>query len=273
MKKNKILIIILLFKTPPEIIENLKNYRDFNLLILDQGNNQDLQKQIRKEFPNIKYYGFSNKNIGFAKGINFLVKRIKTKYFLCTQPDIVINKKSILNLYKTLKEKSDGIISVPKITSFKNYKKKILKKKVFTVTNILGAIFMADREKFMKLDMFDERFFFYWEDIDLCSRIEKSKFKIYLNSVAIADHKGASSTVADLRTFIIRKVNFKYGEYLFQKKYKKLKSIKILREIIKYPLLAVFYFTIFKFKNSFENLCFFFAVIKYISFGKFKNFD
>ena len=271
MKKNQISIIILLFKTPPEIIENLKNYRDFNLLILDQGNNQDLQKQIRKEFPNIKYYGFSNKNIGFAKGINFLVKRIKTKYFLCTQPDIV--KKNLFSIFIKLLKKKAGIISVPKSTSFKNYTKKILKKKVFTVTNILGAIFMADREKFMKLDMFDERFFFYWEDIDLCSRIEKSKFKIYLNSVAIADHKGASSTVADLRTFIIRKVNFKYGEYLFQKKYKKLKSIKILREIIKYPLLAVFYFTIFKFKNSFENLCFFFAVIKYISFGKFKNFD
>ena len=40
MKNNQISIIILLFKTPPEIIKNLKNYRDFNLLILDQSNNQ-----------------------------------------------------------------------------------------------------------------------------------------------------------------------------------------------------------------------------------------
>ncbi len=273
MKNKQISIILLLFKTPHEMIKNLKNYRDFNLLILDQSSEQGLQKKIKKELPNIKYYGFSNKNIGFAKGINFLVKRVKTKYFLCTQPDIIINKKSILNLYKTLKEKKDGIISVPRITSFKNYKKKKVKKKIFTVTNILGAIFMADREKFRKVNMFDERFFFYWEDIDLCNRIKKSKLKIYLNSGAIADHKGEGSTKASLTTLLIRKVNFKYGEYLFQKKYNKLKRIKIFREIIKYPLLAIFYFTIFKFKSSFENLCFFYAVLKYIFLSKLKNFD
>ncbi len=273
MKKNKISIIFLLFKTPLKAIKNIKNYKDFDLYILDQSNNKNVKNIIKKKFSNIKYYAYTNKNLGFAKGINFLAQKVKSKYFLCTQPDVIINKKSILKLEKTLKEKKDCILSVPKITLFKNYKNKDLKKKVFEVNKILGAIFLTDKNRFKKFKMFDERFFFYWEDVDLCKRIEKSDFKIYLNSDAVAYHKGENSVKPNLKTFIIRKVNFKYGEYLFQKKYNTLKTIKILREIVKYPFLSIFFLLSFRYKTSFENICFFYAVLKYIFFGKFKKFD
>ena len=41
--------------------------------------------------------------------------------------------------------------------------------------------------------MFDEQFFFYWEDVDLCRTIEKNKFKIYLDMSAYASHVGEKS--------------------------------------------------------------------------------
>ena len=139
-----------------------------------------------------------------------------------------------------MKAKKDAIITVPKISSFKNFKKINRKQKVFTVNNILGAIFLADKKKFSYLKMFDENFVFYWEDVDLSNRIQKSKFKIYINHKAIAKHSGSTSTVFDLKTFFIRKSNFKYGEYLYQYKYKKLKFIKIIREPIMNLLFSFF---------------------------------
>ena len=77
---------------------NLDNYRNFKVAILDQSGDYSLKKKITKRLPNIVYYKISNKNNGFAKGINFLVKKIRSRYFLCTQPDVNIKYKSIIQL-------------------------------------------------------------------------------------------------------------------------------------------------------------------------------
>ena len=44
--------------------------------------------------------------------------------------------------------------------------------------------------------------------------IEKNNFKIYLNMSAYANHIGEKSVKENLKSFIIRKVYFKYGELL-----------------------------------------------------------
>ena len=119
MKSSNISVVILFYRTPEKVITRLNNYKDFDLYILDQSNDLKLKEKVKKIFPKIKYYGVSNENKGFAKGINFLVKKVKTKYFLCTQPDTDISKKSILRLKKTLEVKKDSIISVPRIKQFK----------------------------------------------------------------------------------------------------------------------------------------------------------
>ena len=128
MKMNNISVIILLFQTRENLLKNLKQYKDFKVLILDQSNDLELKKKIKKFLPKIEYYISTNVNMGFAKGINFLAKKVKTKYFLCTQPDIKIDKKSIMYLSKTFNLKKNCIISVPKIDDFKNYNIKNKKK-------------------------------------------------------------------------------------------------------------------------------------------------
>ena len=84
-------IILLLYNTPKNVFKNLKHYKNFNIYILDQNKNSDLKKKLGKIFPNLNYYR-SEKNLGFSKGINFLARKVKTKYFLCTQADIKIKE-------------------------------------------------------------------------------------------------------------------------------------------------------------------------------------
>ena len=69
--KSDITIIILLYKTPLKLIENLKNLKRFNIIILDQSNDYDLKRKLSKVLPNIKNYTLSKQNKGFAKGVNF----------------------------------------------------------------------------------------------------------------------------------------------------------------------------------------------------------
>ena len=271
MKSSNISVVILFYRTPEKVITRLKNYKGFDLYILDQSNDLELKKKVKKIFPKIKYYGVSSENKGFAKGINFLVKKVKTKYFLCTQPDTDISKKSILRLKRTLEVKKDSIISVPRIKQFKNFENSQKSKKIFPVNKILGAIFLAEKKRFEKIGMFDEQFFFYWEDVDLCRAIEKNNYKIYLNMNAYANHIGEKSVKKNLKSFIIRKVYFKYGELIFQLKYNKLKKIKIIREPIKFFFLMIFFSLTFQLKKAFESLCFIYAIVKFLLFFKKKE--
>jgi len=261
-KKSDISIIILLYKTPLKKIQNILNYRNFKLLILDQSNDFLTKKKIQSMLPNIEYYHVSNNNKGFAGGINFLTSKVKTKLFLCTQLDVLLDENSIIELLRSFNTKRDCIISIP-ITNHKNNKKnnskKVIKKKQF-----IGSTFLANKLFFDKLGKFDENFFFYWEDIDLSMRIQKSKrYKIYQCKNSFATHLYGTSTLYSIKSNYIRMTNFKFGEYFIQYKYKKLKKIKILRE----PILRFFYMIIFFLllkKNDFlKNFFFLIGIFKF----------
>ena len=262
MNMSNISVIILLFHTRDNLIENLKQYKDFKVLILDQSNDLELKKKIKKFVPKLEYYLSSNVNMGFAKGINFLAKKVKTKYFLCTQPDVKINKKSIQNLLKTFKLRKNCIVSVPKIEDDKNYNPKN-KKKIYTVKNMIGAIFLANRKKFLEIKMFDENFFFYWEDVDFSKRVQKSKYEIYINHYSKAMHSW-TSTKFNLQSFCIKEINFKYGELYFQYKTNQLKYIKILRQPLTLFLKFIIYLISFNLEKAIGNILKIYAIIKFL---------
>ena len=77
MQLKDITIILLLYNTPIKTLNNLKNYKKFNIIILDQSNDFETKKSIKKILPNILYYKITKKNKGFAKAINFLSQKVK----------------------------------------------------------------------------------------------------------------------------------------------------------------------------------------------------
>ena len=119
MNNKDITVILLLFNTPEKIINNLRIYKSFNVVILDQSNDYKTKYKIKKILNNIKYYNVRKKNEGLAKGINFLVNKINTKYFLCSQPDVKISYNSIIELKKTFIRNKNCFLSLPKIKSQK----------------------------------------------------------------------------------------------------------------------------------------------------------
>ena len=114
---------------------------------------------------------------------------------MCTQPDILFKNKSIQELKKTIAKNKNCVVAIPKIEGVENYlKKKTNKKNIILANHFIGAIFIADTKKFKKLGMFDENFFFYWEDVDLSYRIKKSKYNIKINLNLKAIHQSGTST-------------------------------------------------------------------------------
>jgi len=257
-KLNNITVIIPLYKTPHQLIKNINQYKNFKLIILDQSNDHILKLKILKQNLNIQKYIMIDKNIGFAKACNYLLKKVTSKYCLLTQADIVINLKSIKELLKSINKVDNCIIAAPNLN--RSNKSSNIKK----VDNVIGANFLFDVFKMKKFRFFDEKFFLYWEDVDLCYRINKTKYKIIINGKANAKHLSSKSSHNDLKTFFIRNINFKFGEYLYYNKINKFKKIKSLRQIFTNLIYFLINLLSLNFLKSLQNIAYILGIFKFI---------
>ena len=262
MNKN-ISVILTLYKTPIEKICNLNFYKNFPLIIFEQEGSLYSKKKIRKILKRNFKYLYSKKNIGLSKASNLLLKNVKTKYMVFTQPDIIINHGSILSLTKVFKKDKKIIFVTPtisrKINSFR--KKNIIYKK-----RIKAACMVCDVKKLKKIGFFDEDYFLYWEDIDLMKKINNSDYNMVVINNIFAKHLSSQSSENNLKTEHIRNSNFIYGEFVFDYKHKKLKIVKIFRKILQNSIFFFFNLIRFQFKKSFINLSTIFGVSKFIKY-------
>ena len=261
MKKD-ITIILTLYHTPQERIMKLSQYKDYKILIFEQEGSTNSKKNIKDlSKVNFEYY-FSEKNLGLGKATNFLISKVKTKYFLFSQPEIIINSKSIEALKKGLSKKKDYIFAGPRFNS-----KNIKKGKKYNIKNKLNASCMlCDTKKVKKIGFFDEDFFLYWEDVFLMRKINKSNYQMVQVTNSSANHQSGQSSKKNLHLNFIRNLNFKYGEYLFQYKINKLKKLKIIRQFLQNLLFALPNFFLFRTDRTLINVSNIFGILKFIIF-------
>lgn len=136
---------------------------------------------------------------------------------------------------------------------------------------MIGAAFMSETSIFKKFGKFDERFFFYWEDIDLNERINKSKFKIVTDVSSRATHFSGNSSLNNIKSRFVRGVNFRFGEYLFLYKYKKFRFLKLLREIILNFFRMIFNLIFLKIEKVEKNIFNLLGILKFILFIVYKT--
>jgi len=267
---NDITVIVPLYKTPLSQFKKFEQYKNFKIIFLDQCGCKDFKKNINKVIAsNFDYYHIE-KNIGLSKAANFLLSKVKTKLCLFTQADVIINPFSVFLLKLALLKDKKYILAGPK------FSKKIDKKvkynisfkfpKVTCVKNINAACFLLDVKKIRKLGFFDEDFFLYWEDIFLMKKIDISKYKIAYVDQARAVHEIGKSTKSNYKIILIRNMNFKFGEYLFDYKMNQFRVLKILRNVFILPFYFIFFLSTLQFLKSYIKMSEFLGVLKFINF-------
>ena len=166
MSTKDITIVITSFKSEKKIRRCLNSIDDqCSVINVENSNNQNHKANIEKEFKNVKCI-LSGENLGYGRGNNIGLKEVKTKYVLILNPDAELFPETLKEFLKTAKEKPDFAIIGPGIVEDK--KKSLGNGDVQAVKAVKGFAMFLNLSEFNEVGFFDENFFFFLEEIDLC---------------------------------------------------------------------------------------------------------
>ena len=223
-----------------------------NIIIIDNDPKSNYVFNDKK----INYYCM-NSNIGYSKAMNFGIKKTNSDYVLALNPDTIITRNTIDVMLKTFeKYENVGAVGVKVLNSdttnqLSSRRKfphvhilisKIVSRffsfipNLYNYTNnnidmiqevdaVSGCCIMLDKTVFDELYGFDERFFMYFEDTDLCIRLNNCNKKVIYNpNTTIKHFKGGSlndfeKSFINLKFYIsmlrfIKKYYFRYVTFL-----------------------------------------------------------
>ena len=252
MTHNQITIVITTYKSENKIFKCLDSIdRSLKVIVIENSNNHYLKSKIEREFDNVECI-LSEKNLGYAKGNNLGLSKVKTPYALIINPDAIMKEDAIKNFFYTAGKVKNFAIIGPAIQDEKKHNNNF--NKLTEVNSVKGFAMFLNIREFDNIGFFDENFFIYLEEIDLCKRLRANQKKIYVDPSIIINHQGGSSHEKeyDYNMELSRNWHWMWSSFYFKKKYDgffiALFSFlrKILGSIIKY----FFYSLIFNKKKK-----------------------
>lgn len=206
-------------------LNNVKNEIDFDVYIVDNNSTDGSIEKAKEKFPEFNYI-LNNKNLGFGKAHNIVLKKVKSLYVLTLNPDTEIPEGTLrfmtefmdnnpdVGISSAKVEKTDGSLDIASHRGFptplasflyfflKNDKLYHLTdrnmSKTHEVDSVVGAFMLIRKSVLDKAGYFDEDYFLYGEDLDLCYRVKEAGFKVmYVPEVKIKHIKGVSSGIKE----------------------------------------------------------------------------
>jgi len=185
-------IVIVSFKSGDILHRCIKSIdKKYPIIVVENSQNIKLKEELEKKYSNLECI-LPEKNLGYGAGNNLGIKSSKTKYVLTLNPDTVLYENTISKLLEQANIIEDFALLGPKVISEKENVSNI-DSKIEEVNYIKGFAIFFNKEKFINIGYFDENYFLYFEEIDLCKKVIKSNNKIYLINDALIKHVGGKS--------------------------------------------------------------------------------
>ena len=103
MNYEDLTVVITTFHSEDKIYKCLDSIdKDLKILVVDNANDLNFKNKIEKKYQNIKFI-LSGENLGYAKGNNLGLSKVKSKYALILNPDAVVDKETIKNFFNLIK--------------------------------------------------------------------------------------------------------------------------------------------------------------------------
>jgi len=187
---------------------------DIEIIVVDNASQDASGDLIRKDFPGVRLIS-NSANLGYAKACNQGIKEAKGRYIFILNPDTELSRGSLEAIIRFMDENPRCGILGPKLldkdgkiqfscrafpsysTAFFNryslltkifpgsrYAQRYLKASwphdsIQETDWVSGAAMLIRRDCLGQIGNFDERFFMYCEDIDMCQRARENGWQVF----------------------------------------------------------------------------------------------
>ena len=281
-----ITLIIVAYRSEKLILRNLKILKRLKVIIVDNSNSDKLPSIIG-DYKNIKLIK-SKKNLGYGKAVNLGFKFVNTSFILTVNPDLILEENQIKRLLNVFLEDQNNIgILAPSLLDDKmnnrshgsiSYIEKLKHKKILQSSNniavgnicckfLWGSCFLIKKDFFKMIGGFDEKFFMYFEDNDLCDRALKTGKYIMETPFSKFVHLQNSSYEKKLFTESKLSIIHKVSSYLYLKKNTNYSFLffQLFKNFFDYFQRMIFNFLILRLKKSYKNLLRLISIFLYIT--------
>ena len=197
------------------------------VIVVDNHSDDGTDEMMKELFPFIKFITCAE-NIGFARANNVAAQQAQGRYFFFLNPDTLIHSGMLSRMVSFMDRYphaallgprlvySDGSIQssvrrfptffsalheytvLGKIPLFTFAKKRFRYtdfqyNQLAEVDQLMGAALLIRSEVFYELNGFDEHFFMFYEEVDLCRRVKMRGLKVYYYPDAYVTHIGGVS--------------------------------------------------------------------------------
>jgi len=200
---------------------------EFEVFVVDNGSKDDTPEMVKNDFPQVSLIA-NDYNAGFAKANNQAIKLAQGDFVLLLNQDMLVLPETFSGMVKFMREHPEAGVAgchlvdennktVPHVRKFptiidqaaiilklphifpkildsylmKNFDYK--KKEPQGVDSVRGSFFTIRREVLEKLGGLDERYFFWFEEVDYCRQVKKAGWKVmYWGGVKCVDYVGQS---------------------------------------------------------------------------------
>ena len=222
MSFDDITVVINTFYSDDKITNCLNSIPNtLKIIVIENSSRNDFKLQIEKKYPNVKCY-LTGQNLGYAKGNNFGLSKVNTNYALILNPDAKLEDQTINNfLISASKVKDFAIIGPGKQDEFDKNKYSFPNNELFEVNYLKGFAMFLNLKEFEEIGYFDENFFIYLEETDLCKRIKIKNKRIFLDCNIKVSHIGGKShsNNIDYEMELSRNWHWMWSKFYFNKKY------------------------------------------------------
>ena len=218
MEKKELTVVIVTFKSESKIFSCIDSIpTNVDVIVVENSNNINFKEKLENKYTNVRCL-LNNQNSGYSVANNNGLKKVKTKYALVLNPDAKLKKNTLDNFFDSVKKNPNFSIIGP--GNDQNYDHSI-NDDIFEVNDLKGFAIFLNIEKFNN-DFFDENFFLYFEEIDLCKKVKKKGGQIYLDKNIVVDHEGGSSVKRENELELEKNRNWHWmwSTFYFHKKHK-----------------------------------------------------
>jgi len=201
--------------------------REIEIIVVNNDPNESLA-DIKCDFPDVQIIK-QQENIGFGAANNAGAKIAQGKYLLLLNPDTEILTDDLEGIFEKFEKNEEISVIGPRLITGKDKTQEWCAGKEFTFWRLIknnfsiieskeiwesknetladwvsGAAFFVKKEIFYKIGGFDENFFMYFEDEELCRRIRKAGYGILYYPEVSIKHFGGQCR----ESFLKQKIQF-----------------------------------------------------------------